>query len=89
MKETRTSGKILLARGLEELILLKGLPGGSEGKNPPARQETQVQSLSRKYPLEKEMATYSRTPAWEIPCTEEPGGLQSTGVTKSWTQLNE
>ena len=30
-------------------------------------------------PLEKEMTTHSRIPAWEIPCTEEPGGLQSMG----------
>ena len=31
-------------------------------------------------PLEKEMATNSSTPAWEIPWTEEPGGLQSMGL---------
>ena len=30
-------------------------------------------------PLEEEMATHSRIPAWEIPRTEEPGGLQATG----------
>ena len=30
--------------------------------------------------LEKEMATHSSIPAWEIPQTEEPGGLQSTGL---------
>ena len=34
-----------------------------------------------KIPLEKEMATHSSILAWEIPQTEEPGGLQ-TGVTK-------
>ena len=28
-------------------------------------------------PLEKEMATYYSTLAWEIPGTEEPGGLQT------------
>ena len=33
------------------------------------------------------MATHSRILAWRIPWTEEPGGLQSMGVTKSWTQL--
>ena len=37
--------------------------------------------------LEKEMATHSRTLAWKTPWTEEPGGLQSTGVTKSRTRL--
>ena len=55
-------------------------PGGSDGiKNPPAVQETQVQSLSWEDPLEKEMATRSGTLAWRIPWTEEPGGLQSMG----------
>ena len=42
-------------------------------------QETWVWSLSWEDPLEKEMATHSSIPAWEIPGTEEPGGLQSTG----------
>ena len=41
--------------------------------------ETQVQSLGREDPLEKEMATHSRTLAWKIPWTKEPGGLQSMG----------
>ena len=40
-------------------------------------QETQVPSLSQEDLLEEEMATYSSIPAWEIPWTEEPGGLQS------------
>ena len=40
-------------------------------------QEIQVQSLSREDPLEEEVATYSSILAWEIPWTEEPGGLQS------------
>ena len=42
-------------------------------------QETQVQSLGWEDPLEEEMATCSSILAWEIPWTEEPGGLQSTG----------
>ena len=54
-------------------------------KNLPAMQETQVQSLGREDPLEKGMATHSSTLAWRIPWTEEPGGLQSIGVEKSWT----
>ena len=41
---------------------------------------TQVQSLSWEDPLEKEMAAHSSIPAWRIPWTEEPGGLQSTGL---------
>ena len=44
-------------------------------KNPPAMQETQVGSLGREDPLEKEMATHSSTLAWKIPQMEEPGGL--------------
>ena len=40
-------------------------------------QEMQVQSLGWEDPLEKKMATHSGTVAWEIPWTEEPGGLQS------------
>ena len=46
-------------------------------KNQPARQETWVQSLGGDDPLGKEMATHSSILAWEIPWTEEPGGLQS------------
>ena len=45
----------------------------------PAMRETQVQSLDREDPLEKEMATHSSTLAWKIPGTEEPGRLQSMG----------
>ena len=41
--------------------------------------ETQVQSLGREDPLEKEMAAHSSTLAWKIPWMEEPGGLQSMG----------
>ena len=45
-------------------------------KNLPAMQETQVKSLGWEDPLEKEMATHSRTLAWRIPWTKEPGRLQ-------------
>ena len=48
-------------------------------KNLPAMRETQVQSLSQKDALEKEMANHSSVLAWKIPWTEEPGGLQSMG----------
>ena len=43
----------------------------------PAKWETQVQSLGREDPLEKEMATRSSILAWRSPWAEEPGGLQS------------
>ena len=52
-------------------------------KNLPAVQETGLPSLGREDPLEKEMATHSSVPAWEIPWTEEPGGLQSMGSQES------
>ena len=45
-------------------------------------QETHVHSLGQGDPLEKDMAARSSLLAWEIPCTEEPGRLQSMGVTK-------
>ena len=46
-------------------------------KNMPAIQETWVQSLGRKDPLEKGMATHNGILAWRIAWTEEPGGLYS------------
>ena len=48
-------------------------------KNPPAMQETWVQSLGWEDPLKKGMATHSSILAWRIPWTEEPGRLQSMG----------
>ena len=51
-------------------------------KNLPAMQDTQealVESLGWEDPLEEEMAAHSSILAWEIPWTEEPGGLQSMG----------
>ena len=48
-------------------------------KRLPAIQETQVPSLGREDPMEKEMATHSSTLAWKIPWMEEPGGLKSMG----------
>ena len=52
-------------------------------------QEAQVRSLSWEDTLEKEMAIHSSILVWEIPWTEEPGGLHSVGVKKSWTQLSK
>ena len=48
-------------------------------KNLPAVQGTWVQSLRLEDPLEKEMATNCSILTWEIPWTEEPGGIQSRG----------
>ena len=43
----------------------------------------QVRSLGQEGPLEEGMAAHSSIPAWKIPWTEEPGGLQPTG-SHSW-----
>ena len=51
-------------------------------KNPPAMQETWVQSLGWEDTLEKGMATHSSILAWRIPWTV-------CGVTKSWTRLSD
>ena len=45
--------------------------------------ETLARSLGWEDHLEKEMATHSSILAWEIPCTEEPGGLQSMGLQRA------
>ena len=52
---------------------------GSDGKNLPAIQKTQVQSLSQEDPLEKGMATHSSILAWRIPWTKEPDGYGPWG----------
>ena len=61
-----------------------GFPGGSEVKNPPAVQETWLQSLGKKDPRggvgSGNPLQYS---CLENPMTEEPGGLQSTGSQES------
>ena len=59
----------------------------------PAIQKTQVQSLGWEYyPLENGIATHSNIPAWRIPWTEEPGGLQSMRLqepdTTKWLKLS-
>ena len=48
-------------------------------KRLPTMREMWVQSLGQDDLLEKAMAPHSSTLAWKIPCTEEPGGLQSMG----------
>ena len=52
-----------------------GLPVAQMINNPPAMQETLVQSLGREDPLEKEMPTHSSIIAWRIPWTEKPTRL--------------
>ena len=57
-------------------------------KNPPAMQEMQemwVRSLGWEDPLDQEMAIHPSILAWEVPWTEEPGGVQSLGSQKTQT----
>ena len=63
--------------------MVGGFPSDSVVKNPPAMQETQVQSLGREDLPPKGTATHSGILVWRIPWTEEPGGLQF--FAKSWT----
>ena len=68
--------------------IILGFPGSSAVKNLPAVQETQemrVQSLGQEDPLEESLATNSSVLAWEIPWTEEPGGLSPQGHKESDT----
>ena len=60
-----TNGSALVAQTVQNLL---------------ATHKTQVQSLGREDPLEKEMATHFNILAWRIPWNEEPGGLQSMGL---------
>ena len=68
-------------KSFQAALVVKSLPTSEE------TQDTQVQSLGLENPLEEDMATHSSPLAWRIPWTEEPGGLQSMGVTQSWTWL--
>ena len=49
-------------------------------KNPPAMRDTLVCSLGWEDPLEEKTAIHSSILGWRIPCTEEPGSLQSVGL---------
>ena len=77
-------GKLFIGMGCQDFTLegvqsYRGFPGGLVVRNLPAVQKTQIQSLGRENPLEEEVATHPSILAWEIPWTEEPGGLQSSG----------
>ena len=58
-------------------------------KNPPAKAGDVGSTPGSGRSLEKEMAIYSSILAWEIAWTEEPGGLQFTGLRKGWTRLSD
>ena len=56
-----------------------GFPDGSVVRTCLSMQNIQVRSLVQEDPMEKEMTIHSSILAWEMPWTEEPGGLQSMG----------
>ena len=62
---------------MSAIIILRVSLVAQTVKNLPAMQEIRVQSLGQKDPLEKGMPTHSIILSWEMPWTEEPGGLQS------------
>ena len=83
----RDNGPVLLVSSLRILMqhywLFRASLAAQLVKNFPAGQETRVQSLGGKNPMEKEMATHCSNLAWKILWTEEPGGLQSMGSQES------
>ena len=82
-------GLVILIIFLSHCGFNQGFPGGLAVKNLPAMQETQIRFLGREDLLEEGMATHSGILAWEIPWTEEPGGLQSMGSQEGRTRLND
>ena len=65
-----------------------GFPDGLVGKESPLMQEMRVWFLDQEDSLEKKVAIHSSALVWEIPWTEDPGGLQSVGsqrVGHDWT----
>ena len=67
----------------------RGFPGGSDGRESACNVGDPALTLGQEYLLEKGMAMNPSILAWRIPWTEEPGGLQSMMVAKSWTQLSD
>ena len=63
----------------------QGFLGGSAVKTLPANAGDKSSILGWEDPLEKELATHASVLVWEIPRTEEPGGLQSMGSQESDT----
>ena len=82
-----------IGNGKKKFNIVVSFPGGSAVKNLPAVQETQetwVWSLGQEDPLEEGITPHSSIFAWRMPRTEEPGGLQSTGLQRvghDWSEL--
>ena len=67
---------------ISKVYLIKQLPWWLRSKDLPTNSGDKGSILVQEDPLEKELGTHSRTLAWEISWTEEPGGLQSMGSRK-------
>ena len=68
---------------------MDNFPGGLASKESACNAGDQGSIPGWEDALEKEMATHSTILSWEIPWTEDPGGLQSTGSQKSQTLLSD
>ena len=71
------------------LSLSKGFPCGSVVKNSPAKQKTPVWFLGQEDPPGEGNGNLLQYLAWEIPGTEEPGGLQSMGSLRGMTKATK
>ena len=78
-RQVQVSSGLLQGRGHWAIIFVMASLVAQLVKNLPTMQETQVQSLAREDPLEKEMATHSSILAWRIPWTEELCGYSPWG----------
>ena len=79
---------VIIADTSKFLPCIRGFPGDSVVKNPPANvgDAGSISGLGRS--LGEGNGTHSSILAWEIPCTEELGGLKSMWLQKSWTRLS-
>ena len=68
--------------------MIKGFPDSLMVKTTPANAGDTGSIPGLEEPLGKGMASHFSIPAWEIPQTEEPGGLYSMGSKKSHIQFN-
>ena len=91
--QCRVIGRRINISKATTFISLWGFPSGSVCKESTCKagdlQEVWVWSLGLEDPLEEEMAKHSSILAWEIPWTEEPGGLQFVRFHKSWKQVRD
>ena len=78
-----------MEKGRLTTLAFLGFPVAQQVKNPPAMQETWIQSLHWEDTLEKGKATHSNIVAWRIPNTEEPVKLQFSSVQFSYSVVSD